>query len=349
MEPSDRENKKTQLTSGSPYPFEAIELKWKRPSIDRELFRQCTRSSDAQGWFHCLGVLAILAASGSISYYFFLQQQWLWMALALYVHGGLVAFNPQTHEFSHGTVFKTAWLNHIFKHLFEMIHWTANGAEYRMSHTYHHRYTTHRKAEGEVVLPMPRTWEQVISQAITIVDFNGFICAVYGHIYGLIVPYLENPRKIVWMRYAYANSSPSERRAAYRLQLSQLAFHGTLAVAAIATGHWFVIVVVTLPMFYGGRWYHFLVHDTMHSGRQPETDDFRLCCRSVRLDPFTSFMYWHMEWHTEHHTFPGVPCYHLKTLHHRTRDEWDKPMSLMAAWQEMNQDARRELALGSDA
>ena len=45
----------------------------------------------------------------------------------------------------------------------------------------------------------------------------------------------------------------------------------------------------------------------MHVGREPEADDFRKSCRSVKVDPFTSFMYWHMEWHTEHHTFPGGP------------------------------------------
>jgi fatty acid desaturase len=117
------------------------------------------------------------------------------------------------------------------------------------------------------------------------------------------------------------------------------------AIFAVLTGHWFLIVVVSLPGFYGARWYHTLVHDTMHVGRQPETDDFRASCRSVRLDPFTSFMYWHMEWHTEHHTYASIPCYRLKKFHRLTRQHWDPPQSLVQAWREMNAESAKFLAL----
>ena len=34
--------------------------------------------------------------------------------------------------------------------------------------------------------------------------------------------------------------------------------------------------------------------------------------RSIKLNPFTSFLYWRMNWHAEHHRYAGVPCYHLK-------------------------------------
>jgi len=65
----------------------------------------------------------------------------------------------------------------------------------------------------------------------------------------------------------------------------------------------------------------------------------------VRLDPFTAFMYWHMEWHTEHHAFPNVPCYNLKKFHRLTSEHWEKPLSLVAAWREMDDHAKRELVL----
>lgn len=335
----------TKKTQQSKYPYEKIDLKWQRPDIDREILKQCSQPSDLQGWFHCLGILAILAASGSMAYYFYLNQQWFLMVLALYIHGGLVAFNPQFHELSHGHIFKTPWLNQLFRRVFEIIHWHSSIAEYKMSHSLHHRYTTHRKAEGEVVLPMPRTWENVLSEMLKVVNVNGFIHAVYDRIYDLCVPYLKNPRKSLWMRYVYENASTQQRRDDYWTKFGQLIFHVVFAAIAIATGHWFLIVIVTLPMFYGAKWYHLLVHDTMHSGRQPETDDFRLCCRSVKLDPFTSFLYWHMQWHTEHHTFPAVPPYNLKKLHKMTRDHWQEPMSLIAAWNEMNEAAKQELKL----
>lgn len=38
---------------------------------------------------------------------------------------------------------------------------------------------------------------------------------------------------------------------------------------------------------------------------------FRLCVRSITLNPISEFLYLHMNWHTEHHMFAAVRCYHL--------------------------------------
>ncbi|MFW6293583.1 MAG: fatty acid desaturase [Spirochaetota bacterium] len=103
--------------------------------------------------------------------------------------------------------------------------------------------------------------------------------------------------------------------------------------------------LTSLPHWYGGRWYHRLVHDTMHVGRTPESNDFRESCRSVRVDPFTSFMYWHMEWHTEHHTFAAVPCYNLRKFHNLTAEHWEEPQTLWQAWREMTESSRELLAI----
>jgi fatty acid desaturase len=127
--------------------------------------------------------------------------------------------------------------------------------------------------------------------------------------------------------------------------MSQFAFHLVFGAAAIATGHWFLIVVVSLPQFYGGKWYHQWIHDTMHVGREPECDDFRKCCRTVKIDPFSSFMYWHMEWHVEHHTYAAIPCYNLKRFHEATAEHWDPPQTLGEAWREIDEHSRKLLRL----
>lgn len=330
----------------SDYPYRNVKVDWKRPPIDKGILKQCTARSDAQALWHCLGVLGVLATTGSLAYYGFATQRWLFMAIALYVHGALFAFNPQTHEFSHGAVFKTNWLNLVFKRVFGLLHWTSNGALYRMSHLYHHRYTLHRQSDGEEVHPRPEFIEQLLYRAIQVVDLNGIIATLYDQIDSLCRPHLRNPRRSVWQRYVYANSTDAERRDAYATRASQLLFHLIFATIAVATGHGFLVVVVTLPQFYGGTWYHMLVHDTMHVGKTPETDDFRACCRTVWLDPFTSFMYWHMEWHVEHHSYAGIPCYNLRKFHRLTREHWDPPQSLTAAWREMDAHSRRLLLLG---
>lgn len=327
------------------YPYQPTNVDWKRPSIDRQILKRCMERSDLQGLLHSIGTLAILAASGTFSYLMFVNQQWLLMALGLYIHGGLYAFQPQTHELSHGTVFKTAWLNRLFRRVFGFVYWRSNSALYKMSHGYHHRYTVHRNGDGEVVLPAPEPAERILEVAVRVVDVTGFVVAIYDSIYSLFKPFPLNTRQNAWMRYVYTNSPPGAQRDAYWTSATQFLFHVAFAAVAIATHHWFLIVVVSLPAFYGGKWYHTWIHDTMHCGREPDVDDFRKCCRTVRVDPFTSFLYWHMEWHTEHHTFPGIPCYRLKRFHELTREHWDAPQSLFQAWREMDRHSKQVLSI----
>ena len=56
------------------------------------------------------------------------------------------------HELVHGTVFRTNRLNRIFLRLFSLFGW-FNYNEYRMSHTFHHRYTLFPDGDREVLLP----------------------------------------------------------------------------------------------------------------------------------------------------------------------------------------------------
>ena len=329
----------------SSFPFTPVDVPWERPPIDREVLKRCSRRSDIKGLFHCFAVLAILGVSGALAYWFFATGRWVAMAVALYVHGGLFAFNPQTHELAHNTVFKTRLLNSIFKRIFGLVHWNSNSALYWMSHKYHHRYTLHKQSDGEVVLPRAETTERILHRAIQIVDVSGLITTLYDQIYSIFRPYMRNTRRSVWQRYVYQQSNTRERRNAYWTHVSQFVFHLLFAVFSIATGNWFLIIVVSLPAYYGGGWYHLRVHDTMHVGRKPETNDFRECCRSVRVDPITSWMYWHMEWHTEHHTYPAIPCYNLGKFYRLTAEYWDRPQTLFEAWREMNRASEEILVI----
>ena len=188
----------------SSYPYTPIRVHWKRPPIDRELLARFMRRSDLQGVWHCLGVLAILAASGAVCYWFYSTGQWLLMALALYLHGGLFAFSPQTHELSHRTMFRSRSLNNLFGRIFGLVHWTGNLATYRMSHKYHHRYTLHRRSEGERVHPRAETSERVLQTAIQVVDVSALVTTLYDQIYSIFRPYLSNPRRSVWARASAA-------------------------------------------------------------------------------------------------------------------------------------------------
>ena len=67
------------------------------------------------------------------------------------------------------------------------------------------------------------------------------------------------------------------------------------------------------------------------------TPDFRKNTRSITLDPFSEFLFFHMNWHIEHHMFAAVPCYNLKKCHEATKDFMPEPRSLVGAWKEMRE------------
>ena len=84
-----------------------------------------------------------------------------------------------------------------------------------MSHKYHHRYTLHRRSEGERVHPKVKTTEQVLQQVFQVVDVTALVTALYDQVYSILRPYLSNPRRSVWQRYVYEQASDGERREAY--------------------------------------------------------------------------------------------------------------------------------------
>ena len=111
-----------------------------------------------------------------------------------------------------------------------------------------------------------------------------------------------------------------------------LAGHTVLVIVSLALGWWLVPVLVTLAPFYGG-WLLFLCNNTQHIGLTDNVSDYRLCCRTILLNPFLTFLYWHMNYHTEHHMYAAVPCYNLAKLHRQIKADLPPcPVGLVETW-----------------
>ena len=80
----------------------------------------------------------------------------------------------------------------------------------------------------------------------------------------------------------------------------------------------------------------------MHCGLKSDVNDFRKCVRSMKLNPFIEYIYWHMNWHTEHHMYAGIPCYNLKKLYKKISNDMPEPRSLFDAWKEMRSTWRKQ-------
>ena len=92
--------------------FKTYRVDWYRCPIDRPTLLALMRRSDGQGWFQAAGHLVIAAFAAWLTIRFFMQEQWVGMAIALFAYGTVASnFLYACHELGHGTVFRTKWLN----------------------------------------------------------------------------------------------------------------------------------------------------------------------------------------------------------------------------------------------
>ncbi len=314
----------------------ALRVQWYRCPIPVDRLRELSKPSDLQGWFQSLGHLAIFTATGVITYAFFLQQNWIGFGLALLFHGSIAAFmGSACHELGHGTVFKTKGLNRFFLWIYTVLSY-HNHRDYAMSHTYHHRYTLHPEGDREVELPKNPSLRALFLLQLATFNFGG------GFEAGGLIPIMKRtlstamarfPGEREWIEALYEDC-PEERRRAVNCARVTVLFHIAVIAIAIISKVWLLPLLITLAPFFGNIW-RYLVGVPMHCGLRDNVPDFRLCVRSITLDPLSSFLYWRMNWHLEHHMYASVPCYNLAMLYQEIADDMPKPRTLFGAWREM--------------
>jgi fatty acid desaturase len=315
----------------------ASPVKWYRPKLSREQLSSLNRKSDVKGLAQTLGYLGTLAATGTFAVWSVWHLPWYAAVLAFWLHGTCYAFLINGfHELVHESVFRTRWLNGFFLRILSFLGWHNHHA-FWASHTEHHKFTLHPPDDLEVVLPFKDLWPHFRRYAI--VNWRWPWDAVKNHV--------KSARGIVegeWMLHLYPPDQPEKRRGRTRWSRIVLVGHGAIAVAAVATGYWPVLLAVTFAPAYGG-WLQWLCNNTQHTGLRDNVPDFRLCCRTLYLNPAVRFLYWHMNYHTEHHMYAGVPCYNLGKLHELIKHELpESPRGLIAAWRQIAAIAKRQRA-----
>ena len=196
-------------------------------------------------------------------------------------------------------------LNELFLYLFCFLTWN-NPVYFRASHARHHRGTLHAVLDGEVRAPVR------VDTAAWIWELTLDLPALRRALRIVI----DNSRGIIRGDWGARLFPPGEEQARRRLiawARVMLGGHALLAAAFLATGHWPLLLLVSLAPFIAD-WLNKTLALAQHAGMQSEVNDFRLNSRSVALNPLLGFLYWQMHYHVEHHMYPGVPCYHLKAL-----------------------------------
>ena len=329
-----------------------LRVKWYRCPIDPALLRELMRRSDWRGAAQSVGHLLLWGATGTAACLLFVEQLWALFGAALVAHGTVGSFfkGAAIHELGHGTVFRTKWLNGFFMRIYCLLGF-ANVYDFKLSHSYHHRYTLHPAGDREVVLPQDPTWRFFyLLQLFTVNVTGGYQSSGIWTIlrqYGTTALDRYPPATGRggdddggWMEALYRDAPGARRKAVWwaRLGLLYLAAAGAVPILLGAP----IVALLLLAHLGIGTWLRWLVGGPMHCGLRDNVPDFRMCVRSNTLDPISEFLYWGMNWHTEHHMYAGVPCYNLARLHRVIKDDMPQPRTLWGAWREMLDIRRRQ-------
>ena len=301
---------------------------WYRTSLPPEVLRELHVRSDFWGSLQSVGYLAVLVITGGLAFYS--DSHWpIWgTVLLVFLYGTCANFCINAvHELGHGTVFRTRAVNELFVRIFAFISW-QNFQFFGVSHVRHHQYTLHPPDDLEVVLPQQFTLSFFLRQSFLVPNAITF---VIGNTWHAARGQLEGE----WAQTLFPSSDPARAKPVIRWARTLLIGHALILIVAIYFRLWLLPVITSLSFCYG-RWLHNLHNATQHIGLQDNVPDFRLCCRTILVNPVFQFLYWHMNYHTEHHMYAAVPCYKLGKLHRLIRHELPPcPRGLVATWRQI--------------
>lgn len=307
-----------------------IDIDWYRVPIDKETLQKLNQRSDLKGFLQSYSFIGLLLLTGGLALYGVGNWPW-WVVLAIvFMHGTFCHFMLNgVHELSHGSVFKTKWLNQVTMKILGVMG-LHNDIIFQQSHRRHHRYTLHDPYDSEVVLPI--RYELISMLKSLFVDWRAWW--IYKDYWRVATGHLDNP----WHQKIFPESNPELRKQLFNYARITLAVHAFFIIAGIVLGltvhpRWFLLpVLTTLHRFYG-RWLNFLLNDTQHVGLSDHVPDFRLCARSIKINPFFGFLYWQMQYHIEHHMYAAVPFYNLPKLNKLVKDQLpEPPKGVIATW-----------------
>jgi fatty acid desaturase len=275
-----------------------------------------------------LGHLGLLTLTGTGAFYAAGRLPLPVLLLILFLHGTVHAFLLNGfHELCHNSVFRTKFLNTFFLRIFSFLG-PFNYVRFWASHSDHHKYTLHPPDDYEVMLPVKLTFSGFLKSAI--VNPWGFY-ARWKLIVRLSFGKLEGPEETVM----FPKSDMEKRRELFNWARIQLVGHALIVGVSLYFGLWLVPILITLAPAYGG-WLLYLCNTTQHVGLTDNVPDFRLCCRTITLNPLVRFLYWHMNFHIEHHMYAAVPCYNLGKLHKLIKHELPHcPVGLFETWKQI--------------
>jgi len=226
------------------------------------------------------------------------------------------------HESSHGTAFKTDWMNNA---LYEVASFMVmrESTVWRWSHTRHHSDTIIVGRDPEIAVPRPPNVKALLLGIFNLPVYRAYFPRIIRHCLGKMDP--EEETFIPESEYP---------KIFFKARIYVPIYAAVIATALIIQS-WLPVLLIGLPNLFGS-WLMKIYGLTQHAGLAENVLDHRLNCRTVYMNRLNRFLYWNMNYHVEHHMFPLVPYHRLPELHEAVKDDCPTPYpSLWNAWKEI--------------
>ena len=297
------------------------DARWYIPPISKKKLRHLLERRDGPAIRDTLLWFALLIFFGGSGY--LLWGTW-WAVIPFAIYGVLYASvsDSRWHETSHGTAFKTDWMNNA---LYELASFMVlrESVRWRWSHTRHHSDTIIVGRDPEIAVQRPVKLSGVFLSFFNVNALRRYVSNVLLHCTG----------RLTAEELTYIPESEQGKLIA-RARIYVLIYGGVIAIS-IYSGSILPLMYIGLPNFYGG-WLMPVYGMTQHAGLAENVLDHRLNTRTVYMNLINRYLYWNMGYHLEHHLFPLVPYHALPKLHELIKPDVPTPYhGLLEAYREV--------------
>ena len=230
----------------------------------------------------------------------------VWMILLMPVFGTLIAllFGP-LHECSHGTAFRTRWMNEMTGHMCGFLG-NRPFLYFRYRHTAHHTFTQHPHLDPDRV-PLSRSLLM-------------YVLEMFGYkFWKMVVDYHWRGCQGKFDASDLSCIAPLQIPAVVREFRVVMAGYVLMFAAAYMLDPWAPLVLIIGPRITGEILLRFL-RMSEHTGTEDSPDLLRNT-RTTKVSGILHYFYWEMPYHAEHHLAPSVPFHALKRLHAAVGDK----------------------------
>jgi fatty acid desaturase len=284
--------------------------------LDRKSLKELMRRSNAVP----LRRLALCSiALGFLGYLYVSAMGSRWFLPALFLFGSTLSLTVYSlsHECSHGTVFRSRWLN-------ETIFWATSllfGQEVlyrRYSHAAHHTHTMFVGHDAQLPFAQPVGLKAYLLWYSGVLYHSQFLRVLFLHSLG---------------RFSDKTRSFTPPEELPRMVRNSRLFIVIYAGAAAVSWYFSTSVLLwiwLLPKLAGDP-IMLTYAGSQHFEKEENTIDLRRSTRSLRPNWLIDLFYWNMSFHIEHHLYPTVPFFALPKLNALIKDRLPEPEGILSA------------------